>query len=495
MAGKIISLIRRLAIERKIFLAVFGLGLLAFPSFTGAQTASFYLSPAQGTYYVGDTFFVRLLANIDGLSVNASQAKIYYPTDKLEITNISKSNSIFTLWVEEPQFSSKTGVFTFAGGLPNPGYMGSAGQIITLIFRAKAVGEAEVTLGEEKILANDSHGTDIFSSSRGAKYTIKSRPQVTPTTTPEVERPTTVVDNQPPYPFEILVDNEGDPTNPSPLLYFEAKDDLSGIGHYEIKVGENSFTAKPGETMPWRIPFLPPGSYRVSVKAFDKAGNSTESTAEVKVEPITTPKITICPKVFSSGEEVLYVGGIGKEKSTIIISFDLDGKQVKRWEAISDASGDWSFANDGLFKPGNYQITVRIKDGRGAMSNFSEPCQTKVVLNALIIGSWIISYKLFVILLLILLALLLILIFWLFGRTIRNRRVLERETDDLVKKFYKEYYELREDIRKQLEMYHDLRGKRKLSQKELEMEDSLLKNMKDVEEVMRKEIKDIENIR
>jgi hypothetical protein len=41
----------------------------------------------------------------------------------------------------------------------------------------------------------------------------------------EISRFKIQIDTKPPYPFEIKVDNEGDSTNPQPILYFQAKDD------------------------------------------------------------------------------------------------------------------------------------------------------------------------------------------------------------------------------------------------------------------------------
>jgi len=187
--------------------------------------------------------------------------------------------------------------------------------------------------------------------------------------------------------------------------------------------------------------------------------------------------------------------GTSQAKNEITVFFEKDGELIKKWETLSNESGEWSFTSEGLFRPGVYKIYVRAKDKRGAISSFSEPCSTRVILNAFMIGSWIINYKLLAIILLILFGLLLLILFWLFGRIIRNRRVLERETEDLENKFYKEYYELREDIRKQLEMFKKAHGRRPLTEKEKTMEESLLKNLADVEQVLKREIKDIENIK
>ena len=543
-----------------------------------AEEASFYLSPASGNYKVGEDFSVTLFINTQGVFINASQAKIIFPPEKLKLINISKSDSIFTLWVQEPIFSNEKGEISFGGGLPSPGYIGEAGKIITIFFQGKTKGQAQVNLKNEVITANDPRGTNVFSFSQGGVYSIFPSEEVLPPpvsekipVAPRVTSPThpdetkwynnnspklqwgltpdiigvstalnqqpifnpaslpqglfnsisfegiedgiwyfhiklqneagwgrithfkIQIDTKPPHPFEITVDNEGDPSNPQPILYFETKDDTSGISHYEIKIGVgDTFKVIRAESNPLRLPHQAPGIHKVLVRAADMAGNSTENTTEIKVEPIEAPKITVCPETFIAGEEVLHIEGTALPNHTIISFFKTDEKLIKTWEVSSNEKGEWSFEEDGLFKSGIYKILARAENKKGAISNPSQECQVKVILSGLSFGPWIISYKTLIWIFIIILILILILIFYLFWKTKRTRKLVEKETQDLKQKFYKEYKELEEDIGRELEILRKLKAGKEITEEEKTREAELLKNLADVKEVLEKELKDVE---
>lgn len=467
--------------------------LSVLPGIVQAAEASFYFSPSKGNYKVGENFFVDVLINVEGISINAAQASIYFPPEKLRVLEISKKNSVFSLWVEEPVFSNSQGEMSFLGGLPSPGFIGKAGKVIKILFKAKSPGEAKISFSGEKILANDPYGTNIFSSSRGETYSIVVPEEYVPPEEPE-RPPPTEADTQLPHPFEIILDNEGDPTNPAPLLYFETKDDISGISHYEVKIKEDVFKVKKGENYPWRTPNLPPGTHHISVKAIDRAGNFIESSIEVKIESIPVPEITICPGVFRSGEEVLFVSGTAIPESKVIVFFEKNEKLIKKWEISSDKEGNWSLAKEGLFRSEIYKISAKVEDSRGAISNSSEPCFVKVILGGIAIGPLIISYKNLTLITIILFFILLAFILYLVWRIRRTQKLIERETKDLKTKFYKEYNELRTDIERQLTSVRKTRDIRPFTDKEKEREDELLKDLADVERVIREELKDIEEI-
>ncbi|MDI6591688.1 MAG: hypothetical protein QME61_01995 [Patescibacteria group bacterium] len=86
-------------------------------------------------------------------------------------------------------------------------------------------------------------------------------------------------------------------------------------------------------------------------------------------------------------------------------------------------------------------------------------------------------------------------IFYLLWRTLRTRRLIEKETQDLKQKFYKEYNELQDDIQKELEVLRKIRGEREITEEEKKRETELLKNLADVKRVLEKELRDIEKIR
>jgi len=126
-----------------------------------AATVNF--SPISGTYNVGDTIKIKVNVSSDR-SINAVASSVYFSSDVLSLTSISKSSSIVSLWAQEPSFSNKTGLASFEGVILS-GYAGNAGNIVTLVFKAKSVGVATLRFSNVSILANDGNGTDIFSGS------------------------------------------------------------------------------------------------------------------------------------------------------------------------------------------------------------------------------------------------------------------------------------------------------------------------------------------
>ena len=78
------------------------------------------------------------------------------------------------------------------------------------------------------------------------------------------------IDKNPPLPFGIALDNKGDLTNPSPTIYFEARDELSGIEHYEVRIGDKTVGYSPAGSS-FKLQNQSPGTYSVAIIARDKA--------------------------------------------------------------------------------------------------------------------------------------------------------------------------------------------------------------------------------
>ncbi len=560
---------------KQILFSAFLLISLVQPA--NALGASFYLSPSQGGYGLGDTFSLKIMIDTNGVRANAAQAFLYFPPDKLTVASVSKNSSVFTLWVKEPSYSNSQGKIDFGGGLPSPGFTGK-GEILQVVFRANSPGQAKVYFGNEAILADDGRGTNIFSSSAQGVYDISSQPlpakpigwpklisapQVSSPTHPQSDKwyknnnpqfqwelPSGVIgvsaalnkefifdpgsvsegvfesksyqdvedgvwyfhiklkdkngwgemahtkaqiDTNPPDGFEITVDNEGDTANPQPFLYFQAEDNVSGINHYEIKIGEGDvFTLVEVQTNPYKTPRQSPGVHPLEIKAVDYAGNNIVAFSEIKVESIGVPEITVCPSTFISGEEIFIIEGTALPNHTVLVFFEKDNKVVKEWEVFSGENGNWLVSEEGLFRSGEYIVSARAKNSKGAISDSSEKKNVKVILSGIAIGSLLISYSSLSSALFILLVFALIFLAYIFSKIARTRKEIDKETKDLKKKFYKEYYELREDTESQIKI---LKRKKELSKKEQELEKSLLKNLDDIERVIKKELKDIEDIK
>jgi len=97
--------------------AYFLVALISFSFFifnaNEAHAASLYLSPSSGTHTVGNIFTVSAYVNTNNAAINNSDATINFPTDLLEVVSVSRSSSIFSLWVEEPAFSNGGGTISF----------------------------------------------------------------------------------------------------------------------------------------------------------------------------------------------------------------------------------------------------------------------------------------------------------------------------------------------------------------------------------------------
>ena len=154
--------------------------ILSLASGASAQNASLYLSPSTGTYTVSNTFLVQVKVNSGGVAINAADGTLVFDPDKLEVVSISKTDSVFSLWIQEPTFSNSLGTINFAGGKPTPGFSGAAGIIINITFKARTAGTANLTFAAGSVLADDGKGTNILASMGAAAFTISSR-TITPT--------------------------------------------------------------------------------------------------------------------------------------------------------------------------------------------------------------------------------------------------------------------------------------------------------------------------
>ena len=152
--------------------AFFVLVVLAVQPVYAASTATLYLAPGSGTRTVGSVFSVALKVNTGGTPANAFEATVNFPTNLLTVTQTTSGGSICSLWVSQPSFDNGSGTARFSCGLPNPGYNGDAGMIGQITFRAKAVGEATVSISNAKVLANDGSGTNILNATGTARFTI-----------------------------------------------------------------------------------------------------------------------------------------------------------------------------------------------------------------------------------------------------------------------------------------------------------------------------------
>ncbi|OGN11174.1 MAG: hypothetical protein A3C69_02480 [Candidatus Yanofskybacteria bacterium RIFCSPHIGHO2_02_FULL_43_12] len=176
------------------------------------------------------------------------------------------------------------------------------------------------------------------------------------------------VDSQPPVPFKINVGTGLTSDNPSPKLGFAATDALSGVDHYEIFV--NSERAMVTNQSEFLLPPHPPGEYMVRVRALDKANNGVEDKVKIEILPIETPTITFITKKILLGADSLFdIKGVAIPNASVIVTFEDKNKfLVLQNESKTNAQGEYEFQLDKELRKGDYLVSVKAKDSRGAMS-------------------------------------------------------------------------------------------------------------------------------
>lgn len=130
---------------------------------------------------MGQTFSMRVLVSTPTRAINAVSGSISFPREQVQVVSVSKAGSILSLWVVEPSFSNSVGTVSFEGVVPNPGYIGSGGTLITINFRVTALGDANIRVASGSILANDGQGTNVLRTLGTSSFTFNSAPAPTPT--------------------------------------------------------------------------------------------------------------------------------------------------------------------------------------------------------------------------------------------------------------------------------------------------------------------------
>lgn len=150
-----------------------------------AMAASISLTPASGQYAAGQTFTTQIRVNPQGDDVNAVEASLSFDTSALQVIDLSKDGSVFSLWTTEPEFSNSAGTITFGGGSPSP--FSAPSTVLTVTYRTQAAGTGAVTFDDVSILIADGQGTDAFSGATDGSYTVTASaptPEPAPAPTP-----------------------------------------------------------------------------------------------------------------------------------------------------------------------------------------------------------------------------------------------------------------------------------------------------------------------
>jgi hypothetical protein len=277
---------------------MFALFVLMLPSRSFAAVLS--IDPEIAEFGPGDTFISTIRIDTEeGECINAVRAELKFPGDWIRVSTVSKGESLFTLWTEEPKADNANGVLTLEGGIPagycgrvegDPGKTNIVAKIIFTIpgnmIGGKTTDE-ELPLSIEfgsstTIYQNDGLGTPATMELKGANYTRLLQ------SSGLTNEWTDLIDEDDLLPELFTVELEQDPNTfqGKYFIVFSTVDKQSGIHHYEVmeddpnrfgyvRGGDNKALFKE-VTSPYLLEDQELGS-RIVVRAYDHAGNFQES--------------------------------------------------------------------------------------------------------------------------------------------------------------------------------------------------------------------------
>ena len=463
------------------------LGFFAFLIFgaKAAEAATLYFSPSSGNFSVGNILNTSVLVNTQGKAINNSSAVINFPASLLEVISVSKSGSIFSLWVEEPAFSNSAGTISFDGGLPTPGFNGTAGKIVNIVFRIRNAGTASLVFSSGAVLANDGYGTDILQTMAQAQFNLISeeRPVAPPPTAlgtpqaPEISSPTHPDSNKwyakniatftwpisPDVTATRLLVGRLSVTEPivlytPPISQKTIENMGDGVWYFNAQLRNNSGW---GDIAHFK--------FQVDTKQPDRF--------DIQLAPRKDPTERRVKFVFDAHDEM---SGIDHYEVRI------DDRADEIW--VDDGSGVYGTSP---VSHGNHILIAKAVDRAG---NFvTNSIEFAVEQSPLFkFGFFAIDVLSIIIPLLGLLVLLFLLLWYVWRRYQLFKKRVHKEVQEVDESVHKSFDSLRKDVREHIARLENVKSRRQLSEEEDQLMHQLKKNLDNAEKIIDKEVKDVE---
>lgn len=334
------------------FMAVLFLSLLAAKT---AFAATMYFSPSDKTCSVGQSCAISVFVSSPDQAMNAASGVALFPADKLQISSISKSGSVFGMWVQEPSFSNSAGTVNFEGIVMNPGFTGVSGKLLTINFTAKAPGTADVTFSSGDVLANDGQGTNILKNLSGARINIQ-----VPITSPPASQATTPA-SAPGTPYAPQITSS---THPDADAWYSNNNPAFA---WEIPKGVTAVRALYDDS-PGSIPavvYSPPITEKVLKNVPDgvwyfhlqfKNQNGWGTVAHRKFQIDTTPPQSFKIKIIDGPE-------INNPRPTILFN-TVDGVSGMDYYSVKIGEGDFTTISTDQVKSNPYTLPPQMPGKR-----------------------------------------------------------------------------------------------------------------------------------
>ncbi len=145
-----------------------------------------------------EEFDVKVYVRSDVETANLFTARINFPADLVEVTQINTEGSFIQNWVEN-YYDNATGEISLTGGVPTPGYQtqegGEAGLMATIIFKAKSIGKGQISFADDSAIFSDTNNINILLVKR--PYDISVEVKAAPTISAPIPPSTETASPQP----------------------------------------------------------------------------------------------------------------------------------------------------------------------------------------------------------------------------------------------------------------------------------------------------------
>ncbi len=168
------------------------------------------------------------------------------------------------------------------------------------------------------------------------------------------------------------------------ILLASAKDSLSGIKSFEVKGSALSdkltADAVKGDTTTITLPSLPSGEQKLTLVAYDNAGNSTEKELTVTVPEriLDTPTLSPLPETSTEGEAVAVSGKTTYAGVEITVFAETENGEKMEFKASSDESGSFILNIPDTFEGKMLKLRAAVTEGDVLKSSLSPWTTTRL---------------------------------------------------------------------------------------------------------------------
>ena len=300
-----------------------------------------------------------------------------------------------------------------------------------------------------------------------------------------------MIDTEAPLPFEIVITEVE--IGEWPIMQFSAKDEKSGLKKYEILVGtlDGEVYELEADITEFQLRDLNVGEHTAIVKAIDNAGNERIASVNFSINALGSPKIKNYPREIKPNDN-FYVNGTAPTDSEILLFIQKSNGDIYKDVVRSDINGDWFYLSSKKFDKGRYIFWAVAKNKNGIESAPSKKISFLATPPVFaVIGSFVINYFTVLVSLLFMIFLIIALIMFIF---IIIKRKLKKETIEIEQVLHDNLGAYTDDIDKEFSRLSKYERKVRYKQEKLKTKTILKKKIELAEKKILKEIKDVEDI-